>query len=52
MTLLDAVARRYGTRPSALLGITDDHAAAFSIDIHAAKWGGFADAKAARRGGP
>lgn len=42
MVVLDRIAKRYGQRPSKLLGETDD-ATAFSIDLHAAKWGIFQD---------
>ena len=38
MLVLDAIARRYGTRPSALIGETDE-AKAFCIDLWAFQWG-------------
>ena len=38
MEILDSVARRYGVRPSALLGVTDEFEA-FSIDLWAHNWG-------------
>lgn len=47
MTLLDQVARRYGSRPSALLG-ESDQVMALCIDLHAAKWGNYRDAITAR----
>jgi hypothetical protein len=40
--LLDRIARRYGVLPSVLVGESDE-AKAFSIDLHAAKWGSFQD---------
>lgn len=38
MLALDAIGRRYGTRPSALIGETDE-AKAFCIDLWAFHWG-------------
>jgi len=38
MELLDAMAKRYGTRPSVLVGETDE-AKAFCIDFWAFRWG-------------
>ena len=38
MEVLDAVAMRYGVRPSVLLGVTDQFRA-FSIDLWAHNWG-------------
>ena len=36
--MLDSIAKRYGMRPSALIG-EDNPWAAFSIDLHAHNWG-------------
>ncbi len=38
MVALDAIGRRYGVRPSRLVGETDEFAA-YSIDLHAHNWG-------------
>lgn len=38
MLALDAIGKRYGIRPSALIGETNPWAA-FSIDLHAHNWG-------------
>jgi hypothetical protein len=51
MAILDAVARRYGCRPSSLVGERDP-ARALSIDLNALKWGRFEDWKAAKKGVP
>jgi hypothetical protein len=42
MVLLDRIARRYGVLPGDLVGERDE-AKAFSINLHAAKWGSFQD---------
>ena len=47
MVMLDRIARRYGVRPSELVGETSGPAA-FSIDLHATKWGVFQDNVEAR----
>jgi len=38
MESVDAVAARYGTRPSVLLGVVDP-VRAFLVDVTAARWG-------------
>lgn len=38
MVALDAIGRRYGVRPSQLVGEPDKFAA-YSIDLHAHNWG-------------
>jgi len=43
MVALDRIARRYGTRPSALVG-EGDAMVAWTIDLWAAQWGAQQDA--------
>jgi hypothetical protein len=38
MEILDAIARRYGVRPSVVAGVEEPFPA-FSIDLHAHNWG-------------
>jgi hypothetical protein len=47
MEVLDAIGSRYGTRPSALLGVTDEFMA-FSIDLWALNAGRQLEAKLMR----